>query len=173
MSFVRPELAHRFKTWREAIVWAVVLIVGLWLVWQGYRWLAPLYLLLGLILAVFGFGLLRAAVRRQRLARGVGPGEVLIDEGRIGFFGPGGGGFLDRDALARVDLVIDPDATWGDASWRFTAEDGQRLTVPLGAHGAPAIYDMLASLPGLTDGAAMASLAQGRAGTFLVWRRSP
>ena len=36
MSFVRPELAARLRRWREPMVWAALLGVGLWLVWRGY-----------------------------------------------------------------------------------------------------------------------------------------
>jgi len=172
VSFLRPELAARVRPWREAGLWAGVLALGLWLIWRGYAWLDALTFATGMVLAGAGFALLIGAVRRQRLAAArPGPGVVSLDEGRIGYFGPDGGGFLDRDALARVDLVIDPGGARGDAFWRLTAEDGQRLTIPLGAHGAGALYDGLAALPGLQDHVALAALAAGRAGTYPVWQR--
>ena len=37
MSFVRPELAARFRLWREPIAWGALLAVGGWLAWHGYR----------------------------------------------------------------------------------------------------------------------------------------
>ena len=109
MSFVRPELAARFRTWREPIAWGALVAVGLWLAWYGYRRLDLLLFVLGLVLVATGLGLLRGALRRLRLhADQPGEGVVVIDEARIAYLGPRGGGFVDLPAIARVEIVTRP-----------------------------------------------------------------
>jgi len=174
MSFLRPELTDRLWRWREALAWAAVLAVGIWLLWQGYSRFAPLPFALGLLMVAIGGGLLRGAMRRVRLlARSPGEGMVLIDEGRIAYLGPRGGGFVDLPAIVRVEIVTRPHLLPGSAhAWVLTAEDGTRLTVPLGAEGAEALLDALSPLPGIDFDAGAAAVSTRRPGRATVWRKA-
>lgn len=158
MSFLRPEVARRLQRWREPIAWGIMLAAGLLLIWRGYATLAPGPFLLGVLMAGAGATLMRSAIRRIRLTSTVqGEGVVLIDEGRIGFLGPYGGGYVDLAALARVELT--------PAAWILAADDGTRLSIPRGATGAERLPDALTPLPGLDlDSAGDAP------GAVLVWQ---
>ena len=176
MSFIRPELAARLRRWREPIGWGALLAAGIWLAWRGYarldaRCSSPL-------------GLARrrrrprrcsaAALRRLRLhADSSGEGVVVIDEARIAYFGPRGGGFVDLPAVVRVEIVTRPHLppAFGHA-WVITAEDGTRLTIPLGAEGADGLLDALSPLPGIDFDAGVAAVAARGPGRTLVWRKA-
>ena len=145
MTFLRPELALALQRRRESLVWAVTLAVGLALMWRGYARVEPLVFTAGLGASLVGLALLRGARARLRLgSAAAAPGVVVIDEGRIGLFGPQGGGFVDLAALVAVEVADGPVRTWV-----LYAEDGAVLRVPFGATGAERIPDALAALPGL------------------------
>ena len=159
MSVLRPERAAALAKRREVLVWAAALGLGAALALRGLVLGAPLVLVAGLALGLVGAALLRGALLRARLAdEGPGPGLVTIDEGRIAFFGPTGGGFVDLGTLVAVDVVAGP----GGRAWALAAADGTRLVVPFGAVGAAGLPDALAALPGLDLAAA---------GPGPVWRR--
>jgi hypothetical protein len=172
VSFIRPDLARRLVRWREALVWTAVAAAGAALVLRGLVPPAPLLLLPGALALVAGIGLLLAALRRMAFAsEPAAEGMVEIDEGRIGYFAPLHGGFVDIAALNRVELVR--SAGGGGRAWRLTAGDGTRLTVPLGAAGAERLPDALSALlPGLDLSAAAALAREERhPATLLVWSR--
>jgi hypothetical protein len=174
MSLLRPELAERLRPWREPAIWAALLALGVWLIWVGYSRLAPLPFVVGLIAAAAGAGLLRAAVRRVRLSGGVrSEGVVVIDEARIAYLGPRGGGFIDLPAIARVEIVTRPYLPPGSAhAWVLTAEDGAKLMIPLGAEGAERLFDALSPLPGIDFDAGAAAVAARGPGRAVVWRKA-
>jgi hypothetical protein len=162
VSFVRPEAAAALARWREPALWAAALALGLVLIWRGYARLEPLALAAGTAFAAGGFALLRGALARMRLAAaGPEPGVVTIDEGRIGIWGPAGGGFVDLASLSAVAVRGRPGAA--ERAWVLRTEDGGALVVPFGALGADRLPDTLAALPGLDLEA-----AAEREG--LVWR---
>lgn len=169
MSFIRPELAIRLRLWREPIIWGLTLAAGLALMWRGWHGGALLALVGGFLLAGAGLGLLVTTLRRMRL-QGVMPDEgvVLVREARIAYLGPRGGGFIDLDGLARVEIVTDGQRP----AWWLTAEDGAALRVPLGARGAEGLYDALSAFAALDDEALQTALATRRAGRFPVWVRA-
>jgi hypothetical protein len=174
MSFVRPELAERLRLWREPITWGVLLALGMWLVWHGYSRLSPFSFVLGLGCVATGLALLRPAIRRLRL-RGEVPGEgvVVIDEARIAYFGPRHGGFVDLPAVTRVEIVTRPHVPSASAhAWLITAEDGTRLTIPVGAEGADRLLDALSPLPGIDFDAGVAAVAAPGPGRTLVWKKA-
>jgi hypothetical protein len=163
VSFVRPELAVLLRRWGEALVFAAVLALGLWLLWRAVSGRGWLLLAPGLVLAGSGAGLLMGAVRRIRLSDAPpGAGVVMIDEGRIAYFGPLGGGFVDLPGLIRVEIT-------GEA-WLLVADDGTRLAIPRGAAGAERLPDALSPLPGLDLDAAVAAIGTGAPGRTLLWR---
>jgi hypothetical protein len=173
-GFIRPELARRLRVWAEPLVWALLLAGGLWLLWQGYARLAPLPFALGLVLAGVGAGLLRTALRRLRLRAGArAEGVVVIDEARIAYLGPRGGGFVDLPAVVRVEIVSRPHVPPASQhAWVLTADDGTRLTIPLGAEGADRLFDALSPLPGIDFDAGAAAVAARGPGRAVVWRKA-
>lgn len=174
MSFLRPELAARLRFWREPIAWAALALAGAWLAWRGYDRLALIPFVAGIGLAAVGIGLLRDAVRRARLLAGApGEGVVVIDEARIAYLGPRGGGVVDLPAITRVEIVTRPHAPDESAhAWLITTDEGERLAIPLGAAGADRLIDALSPLPGIDLDAGAAAVAAGRAGSALLWRKA-
>ena len=168
MSFVRPELAERVRPWRETAAWAATLVFGLLLLWRGLSQGAWLLVAFGLLLALAGGALVVTAERRRRLQGQVpDEGVVAISEGRIGYMGPRGGGYVDLGGLDRVEIVTDG----GRAAWRLVARDGASLRIPMGARGAENIYDALAAFVALDEDTLRAALATRQTGRFPVWER--
>jgi hypothetical protein len=173
MSFIRPELAQRLRRWREPIGWGALTVAGVWLLWQGYSRLAPLPFVIGFVCVAAGVGLLRAALRRLRLHAELGEGVVVIDEARIAYFGPHGGGFVDLPAVTRVEIVTRPHVPPASAhAWVISAEDGTRLAIPLGAAGADRLLDALSPLPGIDFDAGVAAVAARGPGRTTVWKKA-
>jgi hypothetical protein len=174
MSFIRPELAARIHAWREPIAWSALTVVGAGLVFHGYEDIAPLSFVLGLLCTATGLGLLLPAIRRVRLASQTpAEGVVVIDEARIAYLGPRGGGFVDLPAVARVEIVTRPHIPPASAhAWVITTEDGERLTIPLGAEGADGLLDALSPLPGIDFDAGVAAVLSRRPGQVVVWRKA-
>ncbi|MFO1107410.1 MAG: hypothetical protein U1E34_15085 [Amaricoccus sp.] len=170
---IRPEIAAWVRVWREPLLWGALLLAGLWLVWQGYLALEPATIALGLLCAAAGLGLLRDALRRARLRlEAPAEGMVLIDEGRIAYLGPRGGGFIDLPSIVAVEIVTRPHVPPASGHvWLLTAEDGERLTIPVGAKGADRLFDALSPLPGIDFDAGVAAILGPGAHRATVWRR--
>lgn len=174
MSFVRPELRAALRAWREPIVWGALFCFGLWQVAVGYLELSPLNFLVGLAASAAGFGLLRDALRRRWL-RGAEPSEgvVMIDEARIAYLGPRGGGFVDLPAVVSVEIVPRPHVLPDSGhAWLIRAEDGSELVIPIGAHGADALVPTLSALPGIDFDQGVAAVAEPGAHRATLWRKA-
>ncbi|MFT3973220.1 MAG: hypothetical protein QM699_07160 [Amaricoccus sp.] len=174
MSFLRPELQARLHTWREPLAWGGLALAGAVLIVEGYAGLAPLSFLLGLLCTATGLGLLLPALRRVRLAAETpAEGVVVIDEARIAYLGPRGGGFVDLPSVARVEIVSRPHIPPASAhAWIITTDAGERLTIPLGAQGADGLLDALSPLPGIDFDAGVAAVLSRRPGRAVVWRKA-
>ncbi len=144
MAFFRPEARAAIWRWREALAGAVIALFGLFMA-IGARGLDPW---LGLAVAFAGAALGWAGFQlgRFRRARG-GPGVVQVDERRIAYFGPFGGGFVALGGLRRLEIV--PPRAGGHPAWRLHHEGGEALEIPADAEGAEALFDVFAALPGL------------------------
>ncbi|TPE50464.1 hypothetical protein [Amaricoccus solimangrovi] len=174
MSFLGAGIVARLRDWREPILWGALLALGLWLIFIGYMNLAPLSFVVGLVAAAAGFGLLRDALRRRRLRSDVpSEGMVVIDEARIGYLGPRGGGFVDLPAVVSVEIVtrphVPPDSSH---AWLIRAEDGSELVIPLGAHGAEALVSTLSALPGIDFDLGAATITEPGARRATLWRKA-
>ncbi|MBB5222252.1 hypothetical protein HNP73_002188 [Amaricoccus macauensis] len=174
MSFLRPELQARLHVWGESIIWGGLTLIGLGLIFRGYQEVAPLSFMLGLLCAASGLGLLMPAIRRARLASQTpAEGVVVIDEARIAYLGPRDGGFVDLPSVTRVEIVTRPHIPPASAhAWVITTEDGERLTIPLGAEGADRLLDALSPLPGIDFDAGIAAVLSRRPGRAVVWRKA-
>ncbi len=177
MTLIRPELHQAILRGREVIAAATVVAFGLWLVWLGGYLLVPL----GLCVAGLGTIWVLQALRRMRFAQGVAaPGVVEVDEGQVGYFGPGEGGFVALPDLVELRLV----SVQGRRLWRLKQTDGQALLIPVDAAGAERLFDAFASLPGMDSGALVAALdTQAAVGgapgglvrgrdSLVIWRRA-
>lgn len=163
MTFIRPEVIAQIHRWREVIASAALVGAALWIGTRG----GPLLAAIGLLLGAGALGLGRLAWQRLRFARTPdGPGIVEIDEGQIGWYGPGIGGYVALDDLSLVGLITVAKLR----VWRLAQTDGQVLLIPTHAQGADALFDALSSLPGMTPGALLAAL-DSTADTPAIWRR--
>ena len=163
---IRPELRAHLIRQREAYVAALALAASLWIGTRGGWVLAAM----GLCLAALAAGWLVLALRRARFARPVSdPGVVDLDEGRIGYWGIGGGmlgGTMALEDLVEIRLLILKDSQF----WRLKSRDGQALLVPVAAAGSEKLFDAFAGLPGIDMGA-MAAALDRRLTAQSLWRR--
>jgi hypothetical protein len=161
MSWVRPEITDAVSRGREVILGAFVVGLGLWVAAQGGYLLVPV----GVALMILGAGWAVLAWRRLRFAQSSdGPGVVDLDEGQIGYLGPGGEGARSQDGgvggfVSLVDLVeLRLLQLRGRRVWRLKQSDGQALLIPVDAAGAERLFDAFASLPGMDTAALVAGL---------------
>ncbi|MEM8742915.1 MAG: hypothetical protein AAGE13_15655 [Pseudomonadota bacterium] len=120
-----------------------------------------------------------------------GPGVVLVEEGRISYFGPIGvpiggpigtatsgqsqggditGGIIRLDDLLSIDLL---PATRKDRAriWRFCDLTGAELQIPETAEGAENLPDALGHVPGLSYQTMATALLSRSSQVQPVWRR--
>jgi hypothetical protein len=140
---------------------------GLTLLGQGVFGGYPMLIFLGGSLALISLPLIRRAALRMRLSRGDAAGVVLIDERRVGFFGPDAGGFLETDHLFGVDLAV----AEGGPEWILIGEEADSLRIPVSAKDAEALLDVFSALPGFRVDLAVAHLEDQEHGRHRIWRR--
>ncbi len=137
MAFLRPAARAAVLRWREALVGAGVVAVGLWFVAAG-----GLLFWIGWIVAAAGGALTAAGVQRGRFRQGGdGAGVVRVVEGQLAYFGPEDGGTM---AVAEIEWLAQAGGAWvlRDAS-------GTTLRIPVNALGADALFDVFAAIPGV------------------------
>ena len=159
---IRPGAADTLRRWREPMV-------ALGLIALGTYWgLTSLGILgwIGWAMVIAGLGLGAVAVQRLRFGQGSGgPGIVTVDERRVVYWGPHGGGVADLDLLTRLELIPAP----GAAAWRLTAETGQRVDIPVNAEGADGLFDVFAALPGIHTAEMLNALRHPPATPLTIW----
>ncbi|MEM1275941.1 MAG: hypothetical protein AAGH74_05410 [Pseudomonadota bacterium] len=176
MSGFRPEAVALTLRWAEIVLTGTA---ALWLLRETY--LAYLNAsptsILTLVGAVFAglwcaVTVMRFILRRRTVGpdRPGGPGIVTIQEGRIGYFGPEGGGFVALDALVQVDLIIGFEQASG-LDWRFKDEFGQTLQIPAGAEGAEQIIDTIGVLSHVDYQSLLTAGFAKDPGIHPIWRR--
>lgn len=166
-DLIRPEVMDLLLRWRGEIGAVAVGGFGGWLGSTAFGTLA----LLGWALLALSPVLLLIAVQRRRFAGagGPGPGVVELVEGRIGYFGPAGGGFMALDDLTEIRLVPHE----GERAWLLCGRGCADLVVPLGAEGDEVLFDAFVTLPGLTAAQLVSAVTdeQQPRVTVLIWRR--
>ncbi|MEO0388285.1 MAG: hypothetical protein AAF281_12265 [Pseudomonadota bacterium] len=179
MSFVRPELraraarlfTARFVHWVEPLVvlglFALALFLGLGFL-RGGGWVGGA---VGAVALATGVVTLIAFGRRAKFERGgTAQGLVEIDERRVAYLAPQGGGIVALGGVARIEIhAAEGDPKGLRTVWVLTDARGQSLVIPAGARGAGALADALAGLPGIRLDRAAAALAGERAGRHLIW----
>ncbi len=155
MTWMRPELRAALIRCREVMAAAALGALGLWLALLGGYVLVPA----GAVIFVLGAAWAVMAVRRLRFAQAPdGPGVVELDEGQIGYLGPGtgaaSGGYVSLVDLVELRLL----RLRGRRVWRLKQEDSQALLIPVDAAGADRLFDAFTSLPGMDTAALVAAL---------------
>jgi hypothetical protein len=151
MPLIRPEITQGLWRAREVNAGAALALTGLWVAGQGGYLLIPL----GTFIAALGLVWAVTAWRRMRFAQVIdAPGMVEIDEGQIGYLGPGLGGYVAIPDLTELRLIT----MRGRRLWQLRQTDGQALLIPVDATGADRLYDAFASLPGMDTAALVEAL---------------
>ncbi|MBY8977758.1 hypothetical protein KHP62_18235 [Rhodobacteraceae bacterium NNCM2] len=173
---LRPEAVSTVLRWAEPVV------TGLATLWLGkvafsLLWLGnPIGFLAAVGAALSATWCAVSTFRNLLSGQGAsqypgGPGIVSLDEGRIGYFGPHGGGFIAVDALVAVDLLSGKRRAREELLWRFTDEAGEQLIVPNGAEGAEHLLDTLGVLPKLDYPKIIAAMFARGDAVYPIWRR--
>lgn len=161
---IRPEAKEHLMRWREVLVGAGALLLGLW-------WLlgkSALLMLPGAAFALGGAALIWIGVQRARFrGEGQGPGSVQVDEGQITYFGPLTGGAAALQDLSGI--ILDP--TFHPMHWRLTQPGMPELVIPVNADGAERLFDAFATLPGLRMDRVLATLKAPGKHPSVIWRR--
>jgi len=164
MSFIRPEASRALMRWREVILSALVIVLGLW--WSltsvgAISWIGAAVALAGIALGV-------AALQRMRFHAGRdGPGVVTIDEGAIAYFGPLTGGVVARSEITA--LVLDRSAK--PVHWALSQPGQPDLMIPLNAAGADGLFDVFASLPGIRTERMLNEMRNSNTDRVVIWQR--
>jgi|TARA_B110000879_G_C11045617_1_gene460683 hypothetical protein len=164
--FFRPEAKAALWRWREIIVAAFIVVVGLWWIIGPGRSLALpgwAFVLGGIALGLVGFQ------RGRFRGAGDGLGAVQVDEGQIAYFGPLTGGVVSLAALERLSL----DATSTPAHWRLDAPDQAAVLIPVNAAGSDALFDAFSKLPGLRTERMLSELRSRHGHAVVIWERTP
>lgn len=160
---IRDEAMVLLTRYAEVLVALAVVILGV----LGLRQPSPILQGIGVVLVAGGVAWGRVAFRRTRFGgRGDAPGAVVVDERRITYFAPFGGGSIALDDLMRIDLV--PGAA---PLWTLTAPGQETVNIPHDARSADVLIDAFASLPGFRMDRALAALDKSSGGAITVWRR--
>ncbi len=164
MGLIRDEARDTLLRYREVIAAGATGAVGLWLIWLGGLFLIPV----GALILGLGVAWAISALRRLRFSQGVGaPGVVEIDEGQVGYLGPGLGGYVALPDLVELRLI----RVYSKRVWRLKQSDGQALLIPVEASGAERLFDAFAVLPGLDSQALVAALEAPLTEDRVIWRR--
>lgn len=166
-GLIRPELREFSARWREALIGAAVLVLGLYWALTGLGILAWLGWLLVIVAPVLIF----AGVQRGRFRSGSGgPGVVTVDEGQVAYFGPLTGGMVALSEISRLSL----DSASHPPVWVLQQLGQPDLAIPLTAQGADALFDVFAALPGIrTDHMLEQMRTGGGAHRVVIWERPP
>lgn len=159
---IRPEIVEWTRRNAEALGMITLVLLGLWIATRG----GPVLAVMGGAVILIGLALLRSALLRLRFTRRKGdPGVVLVDELRVGYFGPDTGGFFEMGQVRAIELVSYPTG----AHWTLRGE-GEPLKIPTAAEGAEQLFDVFGTLPGFPMKRAM-DLVEGGGGsvTHRLW----
>lgn len=166
-DFIRPEARAAIWKWRDVLVAAGMVALGLWWVLVS----GGILYWLGIGLIVLGLVLGYAGAQRARFRQGDdGPGVVSLDEGRLTYFGPLTGGAMDIADLTEV--VLDPTAHPAP-HWVLTDTYGRTVAIPVNAAGGELLFDAFARLPGIRTGAMLAALETPPDSARIIWAKPP
>ena len=163
MSFMRPEAAEGLRRWREVLIATLMTALGVHWVLTSFG----LFRALGALITILGVTWVVLSVRRARFKqKGGGEGVVIVDEGRVAYFGPQTGGTLAIEGLVSVRMILNDD---GSKNWYLLAQDTTPLDIPVNAEGAEALFDVFSNLPGLEMQVVQAALDEPLSEDILLW----
>ena len=163
---IRPEAKAQLSRFREVIVGAAFVFLGVWWLWGA----SAILILPGVALVLAGLALMWIGLQRARFrGEGQGPGAVRVDEGQIAYFGPLTGGVMDLRDVSQVTY----DGALYPAHWRLQQPDTPELLIPCNAEGVDHLFDALATLPGFRMQSALSVLNAGEKHSIVIWQRDP
>ncbi|MEL7277477.1 MAG: hypothetical protein AAGK98_13480 [Pseudomonadota bacterium] len=164
MSFIRPEVSGIIWKYREPIIWVPVMLSSLWMLMNARGFLM---IALCAVLYAVSTAFLLVSVQRVRFRQATASaGVVVIDERRVGYFGPVTGGSLEMDELGELELIMADN----EPQWRLTDKTGQCITVPTAAKGADGLFDLFTALPGFSMDAALRALEARSEVDVSLWK---
>lgn len=164
-GFFRPEAMAVLTRWREVLMAAAVILIGVWIAMRPGGVIVTGF---GYVLIGLGAAFMVPAVRRARFLTGTdGPGAVQVDERRILYMGPVSGGAMALDDLRVLSVRRDgaDQVTW------VLADTTQLLVIPVDAAGADALFDAFAALPGLNVERLIQAVQSRTKGSQRLWVR--
>lgn len=175
MSFIRPEALKVLKQWG---VPGALAVGGGAAIWRGWgmmsdgAWVGGVLIGIGVFACLALVGAVERALTGWRGRRG-GPGMVVVEEGRISYFGPAGGGIVALDALVAIDIVTtDQGPLAEDLFWVLTDEFGKMVSIPGGARDASLLLDALGALKNFNHRAVFSAMSSIENARFEIWRRA-
>ncbi|WP_208353750.1 hypothetical protein [Pseudaestuariivita rosea] len=171
MSFIRPEVQHFIRRWREVIAGLVVMLFGVYLLIAG----VGLQVALGGVLVVGGLVGGLAGYRRARFATGSGGvGVVELDERLITYFAPQGGRSVSIDDLVRLEVRTTNKGPFvNDLFWYLHSSDSYTpLIIPNDAKGVECMFDVINALPGADYKTATTAMTSAENANFVIWQKS-
>lgn len=163
MSFMRPEAAKGLRRWREVLLAILMTSFGMHWVLTSFG----MFRLMGGLIFLLGCVWIVLALKRARFNKGGGgEGVVLVDEGRISYFGPQAGGSLSIVGLISIRLLHEPG---GRKSWYLLAQETTPLTIPVDAEGAETLFDVFDNLPHMDMKMLQAALDTEIEEDILLW----
>ncbi len=164
MKFLRPEATALLSRWSEAIIFGLGLLLCLYILLRNIG--SPFWMIIAGLAAFFcAVNLYHGVVRARLGSDGSAQGVVLIDEHRIGYFGPDTGGFVDLGNLTRLDVY--------NGKWILHGQDGARLDIPFDAPKADGLLDLFAQLQGVTLARLHSALATRQGLLQTIFERAP
>lgn len=163
MNFVRPEAQKVVRQWREVLIGAAVLTLGLY-------WASGFGLLkwIGAVVAIAGGAMIVAGIQRARFRGKLGgPGLVQVDEREITYYGPLDGGAVAIDEMTGLSL----DARSDPPVWVLRQPSVPPLHIPVNAEGTDALFDAFAALPGIRTEHMLAQLKAKPDHPVVIWSK--
>lgn len=170
-SFLRPEMRSWLSRWGEPTGAAIAAVIGLYIFWRGFTRYDLILQAIGAVLLLIGLAAFWAAYRRSQFARDTaGPGLVDVTERRISFMTASGGGFVDLEAMTRLEIRTSIE--FGRV-WVLKQTEGATLFVPLNATGGEKLFDAFSVLPGIDASVLIAAVNSDSQNRTVIWRGSP
>lgn len=173
MTFIRPEVGAALKQWREVIIFAGLVLFGVYLIGRGVDRGSSLPVGFGIALvAIFSVQLVTAVLRvmLQKPVKAVG--VVEVKERQVGYLAPDGGAFVSLDDLTRLEIVTnDRGPVEDDVFWVLSHLGGDPLLIPASAQGSELLFDAFAALPRVDFEKAVRAMGSTENARFLIWER--
>lgn len=171
MSIIRPDASQILSRFRDALIGAGIMLLGLWWAWGSLgliKWM-------GVALAILGAGLTWAGIQRGRvLPRKGGAGVIELDEGQLTYLHPDGGAIVPLESVIRIEIETTDDGPLeDDLFWLFHLLGGTIVRIPGSAVGADFLFDALAGFSGANYEQVIAASGSTAQHVFVIWQKPP